>query len=292
MDLIPKYINNLFDFSRLNSKRIFVIGIGGGSDIVGAYAISRITQNSNPISIISYGLCISYKNDYSGFTKLNENLYVRSIEHIENPDELHTSLALAIKMKEYDTAIGAPFLIARPPKYDKLKNQFSVSDYHVMVKNSFENAINVINPDLIIAVDLGGDSLTCGVEDDYSFDRTGLRALRQIGKPFIYMILGPGCDGESTIEMLQSAIEKEISFNSLIGEFSLDEVVKYMHPVSSNTLSSDRTPNIISNAKRKIEDEPELRSVCIEIERHRRPTIPIEWLVKGIAFNGLKLSIN
>jgi hypothetical protein len=292
MDLIPKHLNKSFDFSCLNSKNLFVLGIGGGSDVVGAYAIARIIQKSSPSSQISYGLCISYKNDYSGFTKLNENLYVRSVEHIENPDDLHTSLALVIKMEEYDRELEPPFLIARPPKYDKLKNQARLSDYNTMVQNSFENAINFIKPDLIIAVDLGGDSLTCGVEDEYSFDRTGLRALKQIGSPFIYIVLGPGCDGKSTIEMLQSALAKEISFNSFIGEFSLDEVVKYMKPVSSNTLSTDRTPNIISNAKSKIHETPELKNAFTEIPRHRKPTIPIEWLIKGIAFDGLKLSIN
>lgn len=138
---------------------------------------------------------------------------------------------------------------------------------------------------------MGGDSLTCGVEDEYSFDRTGLRALKQIGSPFIYIVLGPGCDGESTIEMLQSAIEKEVSCNSFIGEFLLDEVVKYMQPVSVNTLSSDRTPSIITNAQNKIGKELHLKSGYIEIQRHRKPTIPIEWIVKGIAFDGMKLSI-
>ncbi len=291
MELIPKTFNGKFDFSTIKSNKIFVLGIGGGSDVVGAYSIARLIQQLNSQTQLSYGLCVSQKNDYTGFKLLNDNLFQRSTEHIENPDELHTSLALVLKMRKFDKGLEPPYLLSRPAKYDKLKNELSIADYNLLVKRAFENAINYIKPELILAVDMGGDSLTCGMEDEYSFDRTGLRALKQIGKPFIYAVLGPGCDGESTIGMLQTAIKTEISNNSFTGEFALNDLVESMYPVSSELLHNDRTPNIIANAKIKMDEKPDIKNGLIEIQRHREPHIPINWLVKGLAFDGLKLSI-
>jgi hypothetical protein len=240
---------------------------------------------------VEFGLCVSYKPKYSGFKKLSRHLYQREISNIpEDIKELGPSLELVLKMKRYDGGLPEPYLLARHKKYEKVRPKLSIEKYENDVLRTFKKASELLKPELIFAVDTGGDSLTGGVEDELSFDKTGLKALKQLGVPFVYIVLGPGCDGESTIPMLKSAVKRESKAGSLLGEFDLKNIIEIWEPISTNLLDFKRTPNIIANAKSKIERNPDLANDLTTIQRHRIPDVPTSWLIKGIAFDGLKLS--
>lgn len=290
-DLMPHNFSNTYSLSLMDKQKALFIGIGGGSDVIGAYAIASILQSQNSSAKISYGLCVSAKNKYSGFDKLSKHLFQRSSDIPEDIDELSTSLSLVIKMKEYERNISQPYLLVRPPKYEKVKPEVSHTEYEKMVREAFQDALNIIEPDIIFAIDMGGDSLTCGEEDEYGFDRTGLRALQQLNKSFIYIVLGPGCDGESTIEMIRTAIKHQAYAGSLLGEFDLNQEIEFMSPISRALLDPKRTPNIIADAKAQLDKFSKNTTSMITIPRHRQPNIPLNWLIKGIVFEGSKLSL-
>lgn len=285
--LMNKYEMPQFNISEIKGNNIFVLGIGGGSDVVGAYGFGSIVKKSNPKAIVNFGLCVSKKENYSGFKKINNSLYLRdnSQKSINNS---HTSLELIQKMAEYDNDLPSPFLLVRLPKFEKVSEKYGLGDFYHTLLSEFADAINYISPDLIIAIDMGGDSLTCGVEDENSFDRSGLRTLKRIGKPFIYIVFGVGCDGESTAEMIANSIEKEYEAKSLLGEFSLKEIIGLTKAMSKSILKDDRTPNIIADAVSVFANSEDK---LITIPRHRKPQIPLSWITKGITFDGLKLSI-
>ncbi len=276
-----------FNLSEIKESNIFVLGIGGGSDVVGAYGFASIVKKSNPKATVNFGLCVSRKENYLGFKRINNSLYERdnSQKTINNS---HTSLELIQKMADYDKDLPSPFLLARLPKFEKVSEKYGLDDFYQNLQYEFSNAINHINPELIIAIDMGGDSLTCGVEDENSFDRSGLRTLKRIGKPFIYIVFGIGCDGESTVKMIINSLEKEYETKSLLGEFDLKGIIELTKAMSKSILKDDRTPNIIADAVSVYENSEDK---LITIHRHRKPQIPLSWITKGVAFDGLKLSI-
>ena len=94
-------------------------------------------------------------------------------------------------------------------------------------------------------------------------------------------MFGLGCDGESTKEMILASIEQEK--HSFKGTFSIAEIAKLWSLVSERFLPKDRTPNIILSAFKLSNQE-------IEIPRHRKPLIPVEWLKVGIVFDGLNFN--
>lgn len=281
-----KYEMPQFNLSEIKESNIFVLGIGGGSDVVGAYGLAITLRKLNPKATVNFGLCVSRKENYCGFKKINNSLYQRdnSQRSINNS---HTSLELIQKMGDYDKDLPSPFLLARLPKFEKVSEKYGLGDFYRILRSEFSNAINHINPELIIAIDNGGDSLTCGVEDVNSFDRSGLRTLKRIGKPFIYIVFGVGCDGESTVEMIVNSLEKEYEAKSLLGEFDLKEIIELTQVMSKSILKNDRTPNIIADAVSVYENSEDK---LITIPRHRKPQIPLSWITKGVAFDGLNLS--
>jgi len=278
-NLFPNYFDQQFDLS-VNQKTL-VIGIGGGSDIVGAFGIASILKSKSPEIIIEYALCVSKKENYNGFKQINHFLHKRTEKNVDNK-EISPSLILANKMREFDKHLPNPYLISRPkPSKENQKE----------VTSAINSALSEIKPKNIIAVDLGGDSLTCGMDgNEFGFDRTGIRALQEIGIPFTYIVLGLGCDGESTKEMLQNAIDREVEKGSVFGSFRMDKIIEQMLPVSKNLLAEDRTPSIIAKAYSEIQKDNKKSFELSKIQRHRKPLIPNKWLITGIAFDGLKFS--
>lgn len=117
-----------YDYSDLcqGKKKVIVIGIGGGSDIVGTYAIALVLSKRNPKCEIMYGLCVSPKERYDGFKEINSSLYQRK-KNIKNIpiDKLHHSLRLLIQMAVCKNDLMEPFLIVRPKKASfQLKRHF------------------------------------------------------------------------------------------------------------------------------------------------------------------------
>lgn len=279
-NLFLSHFDRQFDF--LDNQDTLVIGIGGGSDVVGAFGIASILKSKFSSKKIEYALSVSQKETYSGFAKINQFLHKREKTEIEDNNKISHSLILVSKMREFDNHLPNPFLISRPKPTTENQNE---------ITDAINTALSAIKPTNIIAVDLGGDSLTCGMDgNEFGFDRTGIKALQEIGMPFTYVVLGLGCDGESTKEMLQYAIAREVKENSVLGSFKLGKIIEQMLPVSKKLLAGNRTPNIIANAYAEIQKDNKKYYELSQINRHRKPLIPNEWLITGIAFDGLKFS--
>ena len=284
------YENNtiIYNFPFLENKKVLVVGIGGGSDVVGAYGISRYLKKTNPNAKITYGVSVSPKIKYLGFEKLSDWLYKRNTHNnIKIAKKLHHTLSLVVEMQEFD-GNEQPLLIVRP----KYREELTVKEHQKQVANVFKETLNIIKPDIIFAIDGGGDSLTGGVSNNVEteFDRTGIRALQEYGKPFTYIVIGPGCDGESTMKMLKGAVKYEIKNNSFLGHFDISPFIDKWANLSSKLLKDDRTPNIMRIANNVIKENPKRENDLQVIERHRKPKIPIKWLVTGLAFDGINFT--
>lgn len=159
-------------------------------------------------------------------------------------------------------------------------------------------AVEALDCDVVVGVDNGGDSLTGGVDfhegqhPDTGRDRQVLLALQawasrgaappeaspQRQRRAVHVILGPGCDGESTAAQLDAAVGGADEDGLVLGAFALDErVIGPMKHVSKN-VTPDRTPNVVVAAFEAQAAPGSDPSAATVVPRNLRPEIPQRWL--------------
>jgi len=112
-----------------------------------------------------------------------------------------------------------------------------------------------------------------------------VRILKDTKIPFILVVLGAGCDGESTLENIKITFQDYNKKNKYLGSFSLDLLIPLFKSLAGS-LQQTRTPNIISFARdNRLELDKE--SLMI-VPRGRYPKIPRELLIHGFVFGNFK----
>ncbi|MDR0523967.1 MAG: hypothetical protein LBG62_06060 [Candidatus Methanoplasma sp.] len=273
-----------FDIGALigGAGEAFVLGIGGGSDAIGAFAVASAIARAGGRA--RYGLCVSEKPaGYPGFETIDENLYLRGGA---GPDpallEGIWSLKLLHDMSGRDEILGNPPLMA----VTGLKSGDAAGNAR-FAEEAFSRLAAHMRGSRLITVDMGGDSATGGKDGDGGFDRANLRALKASGVRFTHLVLGIGCDGETEPGDFSDALDRQEEAGALLGAFELGDIADSMR-FAEEIVPLHRTPNIISKAKAELDaglpaDEP------VEIPRHDRKRIPRGWLAGGLAFDGGKL---
>merc|ERR1711933_639850 len=110
-----------------------------------------------------------------------------------------------------------------------------------------------MNVNLVVGVDCGGDSLSGGVEGKQNIeagrDRQMLNCVRASGIPFVHVVLGPGCDGETEEPAMKACCASLAAEGFLQGVFSVqplfDDMVTHCN---TQALHSNRTPNLMWRA--------------------------------------------
>jgi len=261
-----------FDITSIKPKKCFVLGIGGGNDGAGAYAIATLIKTNNPQSQVSYGLCVSPKENYLGFKEIvKEGLYVRN--PIYNELHNHPSLKLMQTLKKFDTKLGEPYIIIT-----NRKNEEAIT----------KNVIEHFNQQTIITVDNGGDSLTGGKEGEDGFDHKNILFLKKMCIPFYHIVLGLGCDGESNIETIKNMLY--LQREACLGEFLMNDIANIFSPMLEEISNPKRknvdTTKIITDVNNFIKLNGDNEQLYI-VPRHERKTrIPYMWINKGIVFQG------
>ena len=264
-----------YTFPNLNGKRVLSVGIGGGSDCISAYALAAWLRENNPDADVMYASCVKHPKQFSGFQETREGVFKRSQELMDG--RIATiNIMLGLPRDKF----GSPFALHMP-------------DNDARRPEIMQNMISVIEPDIIFAIDTGGDGLTGGAKekDKENGDRKSLRALRKCGASFVFLVFGPGCDGESTIEEMEKAIRRENESNAFLGGFDLREILEVMspHEPSVREDGTPNTPNVMMDAKREIDKDPACASFLHLVRRHKNPRIPRRWLTSGAAFDGRKV---
>ena len=197
---ILQTVNKMKDFDVFlrniltDKKRILILSIGGGNDYISAYSIAKWISKLYPGIDLILASSIEIKGEYKPLTKINDHLF--TIEDF---------------LPEFDFEIKnhSIRLIAQG-----IKNETMNLPYFVAINNDKPEKINLayqelfdkVMPDCIFTVDNGGDSITGGLEGVNGFDQNNLQALIEMEKPFHHLVIGPGCDGESSIEDFNECI--------------------------------------------------------------------------------------
>lgn len=265
-----------FDLHSIIGENFFVLGIGGGNDVVGAFTVATIIKNTHPKSKVIYGSCLSAKKkSYIGFSQIAEGLCIRDLKNVEL-NENH-SLRLVQTLKKFDSDIGEPYII--------------IADAERKTERITKKAIDYFKEYMVITVDNGGDSLTGGKEGKKGFDYMNLMCLKDMKQSFLHIILGLGCDGESNVER----IEKMLQYQSqaLIGAFVMDEIAKALSPLMPDIRRPERenvdTTAIILEANNHMLSNPKSEELYLIPRHERNIQVPYVWVNTAIVFSGQKL---
>eukprot|EP01083_Nonionella_stella_P013739 38646_1 len=285
-------------------KRILIIGMGGGCDVFSAYSYYKYLSNHSKSShakqspVLLFGNCTSIRDDLKKHKKVCNYLYEIHThqDFVAGAVNKHygtTKLEESIPF-EYDkdtNVFHGPYLIAVPIK--RFSSEINNIGLATMVNNeALSECFNYLNVDLIIGIDNGGDSLTCGIDysndPELARDRQVLYAMKhnKYNTPYIHYVFGPGCDGESTVRQLLDSVEDEN--NRFIGAFQLNDGIMNIMRDRSKLLSDYRTPNIMYSAFIQRNEENSNDLVTIPRGRTPRIHIPKHWLHTCWAFSTVK----
>jgi hypothetical protein len=213
------------------SSRALVIGVGGGGDVVGALAVARFLEFLT-LRFTLGGLSwerIVY-DPVPGPRKLSE---------VRNVRVLHPFAWMA--NSETRTATGVPFAESRMAAV--IGEEVLLVDVNGGVNGVVEGltaAMTQLNTDLLVGIDVGGDSLAHGGEPGLrspladSIILAAFAELERRGRRVVWGVFGYGSDGELSTEEIESALSKIAAAGGLLGAWGLtpkiaaelEEVVK------------------------------------------------------------------
>ncbi len=200
------------------STHALVIGVGGGGDVVGALATARFLEFCG-LQMTLGGLSWE-RNVYDpipGPRKLSETKHVQALHPyawLANPDS--------------QTSTGVPFAETRMAEV--LHREVLLIDINGGVQgavDALEVAIKMLKTDLLVGLDVGGDSLAQGHESGLRSplaDSMMLAAFAQLaerGHRTLWGVFGYGSDGELSVDEIEFALSKLSGVGGLLGAWSL-----------------------------------------------------------------------
>jgi hypothetical protein len=200
------------------SSRALVIGIGGGGDVAGALATARFLEFCG-LQFVLGGL--SWERRV--FDPLPGPRMLSEVEHVR---DLHQYVWMA--NGDSRTRSGVYFAESRMASF--LGEEVLLVDISGGVRGvveGLERAIEELKTDLLVGLDVGGDSLAAGTEPGLRSplaDSIMLAAFAELdkrGHSTLWGVFGYGSDGELTVEEIEAALSKLAGAGGLLGAWSL-----------------------------------------------------------------------
>jgi hypothetical protein len=201
-----------------SSSRSLVIGIGGGGDVAGALATARFLEFCG-LEFVLGGL--SWERRV--FDPLPGP---RMLSEVDNVRVLNQYAWMA--NGDSQTKGGVYFAESRMAAF--LAKEVLLVDISGGVKGvvaGLERAIEELNIDLLVGIDVGGDSLAKGAEPGLRSplaDSIMLAAFVELDKRgyrTLWGVFGYGSDGELTVDEIEAALSSLAGAGGLLGAWSL-----------------------------------------------------------------------
>jgi len=218
---ILQAVNGMKDFdvflrdTLTDKKRILILSIGGGNDYIGAYSIAKLINKLYPGIDFILASSIEIKGEYKPLTKINDHLFTIDDFMPESDFKIKNHSIRLIAKGIKNESMNLPYFVAinnhKPEK----------------IKLAYQELFDEVMPDCIFTVDNGGDSITGGFEGVNGFDQNNLQSLKEMEKPFHHLVIGPGCDGESSIEDFNECILRQLE--SFRGIFDIGKTVDLIY---------------------------------------------------------------
>ena len=217
------------------SSRALVIGVGGGGDVVGALAAARFLEFCG-LAFVLGGL--SWER--SVFDPVPGP---RILSEVENVRALHPRVWMANPKSQTNT--GVFFAESRMAAVQgKEILLVDINGGANGVVEGLEAAIEEFETDLIVGLDVGGDSLAQGDEPGLlspladSIMLAAYAELERRGHRTLWAVFGYGSDGELTVDEIEMALNKLAKAEAWLGTTSLTpqiaaELVEVIKTVST-----------------------------------------------------------
>jgi hypothetical protein len=200
------------------SSRALVIGVGGGGDVIGALATARFLEFCG-LEFILGGLSWE-RNVYDPIPG------PRKLSEVSNVRVLHRFAWMANAKSETDTGVR----FAESKMASVRKEEILLVDINGGVKgvaDGLEVALKEFKCDLLVGLDVGGDSLAQGHEPGLrspladSIMLAAFAELERRGQRTIWGVFGYGSDGELTVDEIEAALNKLAGAGGLLGAWAL-----------------------------------------------------------------------
>jgi hypothetical protein len=210
-------LSSLEDIIR-GSSRALVIGVGGGGDVVGALAAARFVEFCG-LEFTLGGL--SWER--SVFDPIPGP---RTLAEVKNVRPLHPYAWMANPNSKTNTGV----FFAESRMSEIQHGEVLLVDINGGVKGvvaGLDAAIKEFKTDLLVGLDVGGDSLAEGGEPGLrspladSIMLAAYAELEQNGHRTLWGVFGYGSDGELTVDEIERALSKLASAGALLGAWSL-----------------------------------------------------------------------
>ena len=200
------------------SSRALVVGVGGGADIVGSIATRRFLEFAN-LEVILGGVPWEQPT-------IDPTPGPRRLEEIENIRKLHERAWMANSRTR--TRWGVRFAESRIAEIlDEEVVLIDINGGTQGVVSGLKAAVDALKVDLLVGVDVGGDSLASGSEPGLRSplaDAIMLGAfslMQDEGYSVIWSVFGFGSDGELSPKELEMALAKVALHGGLLGAWGL-----------------------------------------------------------------------
>jgi hypothetical protein len=200
------------------SSRALVVGVGGGGDVVGALAAARFLEFCG-LGFVLGGLSWE-RNVYDpipGPRKLGETRNVRILHPfawMANANS-QTDTGVFFAESRMAAAIGSDVLL------------IDINGGVEGVVDGIEIATKELQTDLLVGIDVGGDSLAQGHELGLrspladSIMLAAFAELAKRGRRTLWGVFGYGSDGELTVDEIEAALSKLAAADGLQGAWAL-----------------------------------------------------------------------
>jgi hypothetical protein len=253
-----------FVFPDVAGRKVLVLGLGGGCDIITAFAFSSLLNGETSQEIV-------YAN-----TKVGDVGRV-------DPVTAHI-LRVAGPLIESDRRVrgrGRSWIDHSVPRSPN-GSPWIVLLADELAERELVDEIRSLAFDLVIGVDTGGDSIASKRGRGHrGRDQRMLRVLRQTGLPLLHVVVAPGSDGEASCEDLQTVFRQHAGAGRYRGCFDLGPLLPVFQSYRES-LGPTRTPQIILSAvEGRLARTAEGRVI---VPRGRKPVVPASWLTAGFVF--------
>ena len=201
-----------------SASRALVIGVSGGGDVVGALAVARFLEFCG-LEFFLGGLSWerSVYDPIPGPRKLCETRNVRALHEfawMANP-ETQTMTGVYFAESRMAVTLGREVLL------------LDINGGVPGVVNGIETAMQELQADLLVGIDVGGDSLAEGHEPGLrspladSIMLAAFAELEKRGRRTLWGVFGYGSDGELTVGEIEFALSRIGAAGGLLGGWSL-----------------------------------------------------------------------
>ena len=211
------------DFAAIvhNATKAVVLGVGGGGDIVGTIPTARFLEMFG-ISCVLGGL--SWErfvfDPQPGTRSLDEVVHVQALAPSVWLANAETATTTGVRFAESDLAA----------LYETETLLIDLSQGVSSVVGGLRAAMQALEADLLIGIDVGGDSLGAGHEPGLRSplaDAMMLAAFKQLQDEFtcIWGVFGYGSDAELTPEEIDQALSNAAEHGGLLGAWGMTAAI-------------------------------------------------------------------